>query len=536
MKNKKSIIVLLIVAIIGIVGLTLAYFSNSDTIENQFITKEYGTTYNEEFVSPDNWLPGDTTDKTIVVENTGEVDEAVRISYTESWTTHNNGTLNGWIHPDGTKSTHTTETELSTDESVAILNLANTSDWTKVGDYYYYNYKLAPGESTSSFLESVTFNSKTKLDDTCVTTIDGSTKTVTCNSSGDDYDNATYTLTFTIETVQYNKYSEAWGISATIVAEKQVSETFAQHIISNANEASITNYTDGVTSEAYTFNHEATEQTGALTDYRYIGNTPNNYVYFNCTDESDTSTCETWRIIGVFNVDDGTGTFENRVKLVRGSSFADAMYWNNGSYNNDWTDANASLKNFLNGEYYNRTGDAVTYGLKESARGLIDDAVFYLGGTMDPDETRDFGSTEEVYAWERGNMPCGACNSDVTKLTWTGKVGLMYPSDEYMVYGNGVNVSCYSSPSGCSGTNAQTGWVYNSNILEGQTSKTTTWLLSPDSDYTVIVSRVYSGGFLSFDAVDYDTYGVRPVVYLKSSVKITDGTGEETNPYVLEEM
>ena len=29
MKNKKSIIALLIVAIIGIVGLTLAYFSNS---------------------------------------------------------------------------------------------------------------------------------------------------------------------------------------------------------------------------------------------------------------------------------------------------------------------------------------------------------------------------------------------------------------------------------------------------------------------------------------------------------------------------
>ena len=44
MKNKKSIIALLIVAIIGIVGLTLAYFSNSDTIENQFSTKEYGTT------------------------------------------------------------------------------------------------------------------------------------------------------------------------------------------------------------------------------------------------------------------------------------------------------------------------------------------------------------------------------------------------------------------------------------------------------------------------------------------------------------
>ena len=222
MKNKKSIIALLIVAIIGIVGLTLAYFSNSDTIENQFITKEYGSTYTEEFVSPDNWLPGDTTDKTIIVENTGEVDEAVRISFNESWTTHNNGTLNGWIHPDGTKSTHTTETELSTDESVAILNLANTRDWTKVGDYYYYNYKLAPGETTTSFLESVTFNKDIELDDTCTESVNNGVRTISCNSSGDDYDNATYTLTLTIETVQYNKFNEAWNLNNSVtIAESR---------------------------------------------------------------------------------------------------------------------------------------------------------------------------------------------------------------------------------------------------------------------------------------------------------------------------
>ena len=63
-----------------------------------------------------------------------------------------------------------------------------TRSWTKVGDYYYYNYKLAPGESTTSFLESVTFNSKTKLDDTCVTTEENGVKTLTCSSSGDDYE------------------------------------------------------------------------------------------------------------------------------------------------------------------------------------------------------------------------------------------------------------------------------------------------------------------------------------------------------------
>ena len=524
MKNKKSIIALLIVAIIGIVGLTLAYFSNSDTIENQFITKEYGSTYTEEFVSPDNWLPGDTTDKTIIVENTGEVDEAVRISFNESWTTHNNGTLNGWIHPDGTKSTHTTETELSTDESVAILNLANTSDWTKVGDYYYYNYKLASGESTTSFLESVTFNSKTKLDDTCVTTIDGSTKTVTCNSSGDDYDNATYTLTFTIETVQYNKYNEAWNLnnSVTIAAEKPLPA--AQYLATNATNPANTEYNATTKGNMFTFTHG--EGANAVNETRYIGDEPKNYVKFNCDD--DGTNCETWRILGVFDVDDGTGNVEQRMKLVRGSAFANRMYWNNGSNNNDWTDANASLKNFLNGDYYNRTGDAATYGLKASAQNMIDDAVFYLGAS------NSYGTAEEVYAWERGTTTCGACNSDATKLTWTGKVALMYPSDEYMVYGNGVNATCYGNPSGCGGTNAQTGWVYNSNIREGQPNSDYTWLLSPASGYAF---NARSDGCLDYgNGYVYRTYAARPVVYLKSNIKIAGGTGEVGSEYTLEAM
>ena len=45
---------------------------------------------------------------------------------------------------------------------------------------------------------------------------------------------------------------------------------------------------------------------------RYYGANPNNYIYFNCSDYSNqsSSTCETWRIIGVFN---------GKVKLIRGS-------------------------------------------------------------------------------------------------------------------------------------------------------------------------------------------------------------------------
>ena len=61
MKNKKTIILLLLIAIVGVVGLTIAYFSNSTSVDNQFTTQPYGTTVEESFISPSNWLPGDTT-------------------------------------------------------------------------------------------------------------------------------------------------------------------------------------------------------------------------------------------------------------------------------------------------------------------------------------------------------------------------------------------------------------------------------------------------------------------------------------------
>ena len=67
-------------------------------------------------------------------------------------------------------------------------------------------------------------------------------------------------------------------------------------LIDKANDPSNNDYNSSSIEEQkemYVFNHSETYQTEALTDYRYIGNNPNNYVIFND---------EVWRIIGVFPV------------------------------------------------------------------------------------------------------------------------------------------------------------------------------------------------------------------------------------------
>ena len=402
-RNKKSLIALLILLIVGVIGFTLAYFSDSITIGNEFKTKEYGTSVTEVFVSPDNWTPGTTTDKSVVATNTGNVDEAVRISYTEKWVAADGTTeLSGWVDEDGKLTSH--DEELSTDERAAIINFVNESDWTLSNGYYYYNYKLAPTESTSSLIESVTFNSLVTSDSNCKT-VDNTT---TCTSTKKGYDGATYTLTFTIETVQYDQYKSAWGTSVDIASEKPL---MVKGLKVNATG---TTFENGDKTAMFEFSHPVTTQTGKLTDYRYIGYTPNNYAYFNCTDDEDTSTCETWRIVGVFNVNDGTGKVEQRMKLVRGE-LLDTAVWNSNGINM-WNES--LLETTLNGTYYN--------SLSESSKSMIGNAKYYLGGGKWDDDT-NYGSTDDMYVWERGAEVY--TGDSITRITeWTGKVALLYPS------------------------------------------------------------------------------------------------------------
>ena len=179
MKEKKTILILILVLTIGIIGLTVAYFSNSTSIDNTFTTRGYGTTTYEDFVSPDNWLPGKTTEKTLTVTNSGNVDEAVRISYIETWTSKN-------------AKDNDQEGDLplkQNNNDVAIINWANTYDWTTVTEngvtYKYYKYKLAPTETTTSLLNSVTFNLAAVNNANCVedTSVPGK-KVITCDSTG----------------------------------------------------------------------------------------------------------------------------------------------------------------------------------------------------------------------------------------------------------------------------------------------------------------------------------------------------------------
>ncbi len=222
-KNNKPLIALILLAIIGIVGGTFAYFTSQAQFANVFRTKPYSTELTEEFDAPTDWVPGQETSKKVYVTNKGDVDLAVRISYTEEW-----------VGGDGTTKLDLIQTKADgTKVMVAVINFPNQEDWLahKEDDdvtYYYYKDAILKDGQTSMFIDKVTFNKDVDIDYTCTnvyTYSDGSTSTgdapdsgkkVTattqrCSSTGQTYAGATYTLTIKIETVQFDQYKNYWG-------------------------------------------------------------------------------------------------------------------------------------------------------------------------------------------------------------------------------------------------------------------------------------------------------------------------------------
>ena len=300
----------------------------------------------------------------------------------------------------------------------------------------------------------------------------------------------------------------------------------------NAENLDYNSATEAQKKEMWTFTHEATEQTTALTDYRYIGAMPNNYVKFND---------ELWRIIGVFDTDDGTGKVEKRLKIIRNESIGNYSWDYNsaGNYINEWS--TAQLNNLLNsGAYYNRTTgtyynnsttasnvDFTNNGLTEKAKAMIGNAKWYLGGTADYTNSSN-GLASHFYKYERGTKVYSGRST-----SWTGKVGLMYLSDYGYATSGGTTTnraSCLSkemynwddsSVSDCKNND----WMYNSNIWQ--------WTISPRADDSNSVFYVINAGYVNGYIANRDR-AARPVVHLKSTIKVITGSGTKESPYILE--
>ena len=304
----------------------------------------------------------------------------------------------------------------------------------------------------------------------------------------------------------------------------------------------------------YTITHpkDTTLQIGNdkdITEYRYRGKDPKNYVKFNN---------ETWRIIGVFPTDDGTGNIENRIKLVRNDSIGEykfddgttaynyskqdnlmllqdnnklkAKYLEESkkydvmltapdsgctSCSNEW-EKPTSLNRYLNGAYYN--------SLLSEYKNMIESVKYYLGGYS------SFTSitTQDIYNYERKKIVSVPSYGEEIIATWLGKLSLMYASDYGYASSNCENKKLQDVNSTtndlriCNDTN----WLYN--------IKKDEWLLPRifGADSSSGTFTLSTKGYISADVINNPNF-VRPTLYLNSYIQITGGNGTSANPYTL---
>ena len=301
---------------------------------------------------------------------------------------------------------------------------------------------------------------------------------------------------------------------------------------------------------------------------RYVGATVNNYIDIGDRDGEDNPIL--WRIIGVMNnitnLDNG-GKQESLVKIIRADSIGEYSWdtststINGGLGINEWSQAD--LMKLLNpqeiysgistigGSLYWNKGSGSCYNTNEegnttcnfTSSGISEEAknkiakVRWNIGTFVTRNTSEW-TASATYKAEReshnGKEECisngggNYCNDEVKRTTtWKGYIGLMYPSDYGYAVGGEVRKTCleksmYSYSSGSCNTND---W------LKPSSSSAFTITPTPGSSNAYNVISVYSDGGVSYSNAHYARL-VLPVAYLKSTVKIIDGNGEEGTPFI----
>ena len=472
---KKSVLLSIIGVLLVVgVGITFAYFTSGVEVSGDGSTVELQpgdmikVTYDagDNSLSSNNLVPGQTLTKTFTVTVTPTSKEN-----TASYSIYLDLTNNTFVKCDDSNYN-------------SITNAC-------IKDYEVLTYTIKDGDNV---LATGDLTGKT-----------GKVKLLTETKTVDSETTFTYTLEITFhETNADQNHNMEKVINGNIKVEFYF-ETMSEQIENL--------YTDNSTILAY----DGTVDN----NLRYIGANPNNYVYFNCDDYNNpsSSTCELWRIIGVFNENSHGISGEKLVKLIRSNSLGD-IAWDSAN-TNDWS--TASLQTTLNGDYLNGSGSYASSGIKNDiTRNMIANVTWKLGGSS----TNNDVTASMFYERERGTTVYSG-----RPTTWQGKIALMYPSDYGYATSGGTTTNrdaCLakelynwdsSSYSDCKNND----WIFNNAIQ---------WTLTPYSSNSSHVFIVAStGSVIGNDA--NRSRGVRPSVYLTSNVNISGGDGTVNSPYTL---
>ena len=430
--------------------------------------------------------------------------------------------------------------------SVTLYKKDNT--YTIYGHIYIDISSISDGLSNSGALKYTVLEGTTKITSGQLTgTTSGDTVPLAVNIPLKTTSTKYTVYLWLDENAEDYMYAENTSISATIRCEASMKPISANPYATTGDYFyKIYSPNTKVINNGITYNYDTTnslmQDIGG--NLRYYGASPNNYIYFNCSNYSSqtSTTCEKWRIIGYV---------DNKVKLIRGSQIG-TFSWDNKNDStgatltygkNDWT--TARIMRLLNPSTYYTTDsndngygqslywnaksgtcfsdinnatkscDFTSIGIKNTTtRNLISETKYYLGGS----NTFSIYSNQ-MYDYERGKAVFTGRPTE-----WTGKVGLAYPSD----YGYAADFrSCTQDLD-----NYNNSACTSKNWMKAIIAPNYGALINPHSDVSYSIWRINQNGGVGYNTAS-TVYGITPVIYLDPKLVIKSGTGTSSSPYQL---
>lgn len=242
-------------------------------------------------------------------------------------------------------------------------------------------------------------------------------------------------------------------------------------------------------------------------DYIFYGDNPNNFMYYNCENNSDISTCEIWRIIGFFYNDKND---EYKAKIIRNDSigkyqFDSKIINDQKTGTNIWK--NTTLYKYLTEEYW-INNDIYTTEYKQQVERInsLDNEInkIKIDNEFISSKISLLNLSDYLYASACEKNKINEYTEECLKNNWLNNIEIDYE------------------------------WTITAKEnIDGELEETLDELETEENIKENIINYVYSVGSNIKENNVNELLEIRPVVFLKSRMLFLEGNGSLESPYIV---
>ena len=270
-------------------------------------------------------------------------------------------------------------------------------------------------------------------------------------------------------------------------------------------------------------------------DYIYYGDSPNNYIYYNCKNIDDTSSCELWRIVGLIYNEKNNNY---NIKIVRNDSIGQYQYDykmidDENKSSNNWNES--TLNKYLNEEYKIINGNQYIDKFSQKLEiipNLETDIKSLKSETITSSKVNLLTLSDYLNTSSCSKDKIKEYNEICFKNNWLNNIEVPY---EWTMTSKEVEIPVIEEPIEPE-VIPEENEIPNEddeNIENGENTDMPEEEIPEEEINKYVINYVYSINNNIKESDVTEKLSVRPVVYLKSRMLLLSGDGSLTSPYMV---